>query len=74
MLYDMLKIVLTSELKKRFPNMNIQFGGADNVIATIPPICESWEPIMIFGDDDEATIFLVNLLISILATMATTPM
>lgn len=57
MLKNMLKTVITSALKEHFSNMNIQFGGADGVIATIPPICESWKPIIIFGDDDEATVF-----------------
>lgn len=53
----MLKTVLTSELKKHFPNMNIQFGGVDDMIATIPPIHQSWKPIIICGDEDEVTVF-----------------
>ncbi|MBM1631878.1 hypothetical protein JQV27_03455 [Sulfitobacter mediterraneus] len=53
----MLKTVLTSELKKHFPNKNIQFGGGDDVIATIPPIHHSWKPIVICYDEDEVTVF-----------------
>ena len=53
----MRKIVLTSELKKHFPNMTIEYGGKDDVIATIPPIHQSWKPIIICGDEDEVTVF-----------------
>lgn len=53
----MLKAVLTSELKKHFPNMTIQYGSIDNVIATIPPVHQSWKPITIFDDDFEVTVF-----------------
>jgi len=53
----MLKIVLTSELRKHFSNMTIEYGGKDDVIATIPPIHQSWKPIIICDDEDEVTVF-----------------
>ena len=53
----MLKILLTSELKKQFPNMTIEYGVKDDVIATIPPIHQSWKPIIICDDGDEVTVF-----------------
>jgi hypothetical protein len=44
---------MPSELKSHFPNLNIQFGGADEVTATISPTHQLWKPIIICKDRDE---------------------
>ena len=53
----MLRTVLTLELRSHFPEVAIEFGGADRIIATIPPVHQSWKPIVIYDDEDEITVF-----------------
>lgn len=54
----MLKPVLTSMMKKRFPNMRIDYGSSEtNMIATVHPVHPSWKPIIIRDDEREITIF-----------------
>lgn len=53
----MLKTVLIEALEDHFPRINFFLGGVDIVIATIPPIHQSWEPIVICDDGDEVTVY-----------------
>lgn len=53
----MFKNILTSELKRCFQKIIFEFGGEDDIIATIPPIHQSWEPIIICDDGVEVTVY-----------------
>lgn len=54
----MLKQFVSSELKKRFPGIEVEYGAGDtNTIATIPPIHPSWAPIVLRDDHVEVTVF-----------------
>lgn len=54
----MLRKRVTSEIKRRFPEVEIEFEGLEpNVIAVIPPIHGSWKPIVIYDDISEVTVY-----------------
>lgn len=54
----MLKERVAAEIKEAFPEMDIVFDGQEaDVIATIAPIHESWQPIILCDDGDEVTVF-----------------
>ena len=54
----MLKQIVSSEIKKRFPNIDMELGSEDtNIIATIPPVHASWKPIVIYDNGNEITVF-----------------
>ena len=54
----MLRKRVTSELKRRFPEVEIEFRGLEpNVIAVIPPIHNSWKPIVIYDDNSEVIVY-----------------
>lgn len=58
----MLKQIVSSKLRERFPAMDIEFAKQDtNLIAKISPIHSSWKPIMIRDDGSEVTVFFGDL-------------
>jgi hypothetical protein len=55
---QVLKQTMANELKKRFPEMDIDYHCQDDdVVACIAPIDQAWEPVFVCVEGEEITVY-----------------